>query len=88
MLGVSSLLVAGACIVYTGHVQRQAEERLTEQRLREQRAEQASERQTLEVVCAWLELRVDPEPRPVTPRGREQLHADQRLYEQFGCEGR
>lgn len=82
-----AVLITSGNIIYTNHVQRQAEQRHAEQEAREQQAQQEARRQGLRAVCAWLELRVAPEPPPSTARGREQLEADQRLYEQFGCKG-
>lgn len=81
-----AVAIGGGNIFYTNHVQRQAELRHAEQEQREERAQEETRQQNLRVVCAWLALRVEPEPPPSTPRGREQLRADQRLYEQFGCE--
>lgn len=82
---VVAVLIALGNVAYTNHVQRQADQRHAEQQAQEERAQQEARRQGLRAVCAWLELRVAPEPPPSTARGRDQLSADQRLYEQFGC---
>lgn len=82
---VTAVLITVGNVAYTNHVQRQAEKRHAAQEQREERAQEESRRQNLRVVCAWLALRVNPEPPPSTARGREQLLADQRLYDQFGC---
>ncbi|MFC5744844.1 hypothetical protein [Actinomadura rugatobispora] len=85
MVLVTAVLITLANVAFTSYVQRQGDQRQAEQQQREKRAQEASQRQTLAVVCAWLELRINPEPPPTTARGREQLAADQRLYQQFGC---
>lgn len=84
---VVAVLITSGNVIYTNHVQRQADRRHAEQQAQEERAQQEARRQGLRAVCAWLELRVEPEPPPSTARGRGQLLADQRLYEQFGCKG-
>jgi hypothetical protein len=88
MVLVTAVLIAVANVAYTNHVQHEADRRQAQQKLREARAQEVAGRQTLAVVCEWMALRVDPEPAPTTERGRQQLAADQKLYEQFGCEGR
>lgn len=87
MVLVTAVLVGVGNVGYTNHVQQQANQRQAEQKAREERAKKVAQQQTLRIVCAWMEPQVAPDPPPTTPRGRQQLAANQRFYEFLNCEG-
>lgn len=75
MVLVAALLVAGACVVYTGHTARETEER-------QERARQEADRRW----CAVLAVQAAPEPPPTTERGHRLQREAVRLMAALGCE--
>jgi hypothetical protein len=77
MVLLSSVLVAAACIVYTGHVARQTEQRQDRARM------EADQRW-----CPLLDALDQPRVPPETERGRQIQREIHRLRTQTGCETR
>lgn len=75
MVLVSALLVAGACVLYTGHVQRQADQRQDHERREDDRR-----------WCALLAKLDQPGQPATTERGRAIQRDIHQLRRDLGCE--
>lgn len=85
MVLATAVVISMANVAYTNHVADEAERRQTEQKARDEQARKVQQVATLRVFCRWLEPKVDPEPAPMTARGRQQLVADQEFYRFLQC---